>query len=116
MIEYDGAPVQVYKGLRRGVQQVAVKRLTAVTDPLLLNAIRKEISILQRVSFDRNVVQVRSLPRRGMSVKITPSLGQWADILASMSIYGDTVQTPWTLKHFGGDLTCWVFCSSTARA
>jgi uncharacterized protein (UPF0147 family) len=51
-------PVQVYKGVRRGVQQVAVKRLTAVTDPLLLNAIRKEISILQRVSFDRNVVQV----------------------------------------------------------
>ena len=38
-----------------------MKRLTAVTDPLLLNAIRREISILQRVSFDRNVVQVRSL-------------------------------------------------------
>jgi hypothetical protein len=55
------AQIQVYKGVRRGVQQVAVKRLTAVTDLLLLNAIRKEISILQRVSFDRNVVQVRSL-------------------------------------------------------
>lgn len=38
-----------------------MKRLTAVTDPLLLNAIRKEISILQRVSFDRNVVQVPPL-------------------------------------------------------
>lgn len=43
--------------MRRGVQQVAVKRLTTVTDPMLLNTIRKEISILQRVSFDRNVVQ-----------------------------------------------------------
>lgn len=48
------------------MQQVAVKRLTAVTDPLLLNAIRKEISILQRVSFDRNVVQVPSLRRHGV--------------------------------------------------
>ena len=52
----------MYKGLRRGVQQVAVKRLTAVKDPMLLNTIRKEISILQRVSFDRNVVQVGPAP------------------------------------------------------
>lgn len=30
---------------------------TGLQDPMLLNTIRKEISILQRVSFDRNVVQ-----------------------------------------------------------
>ena len=61
---------QVYRATRRNVQQVAVKRLTAVRDPMLLAAIRREITILQRVSFDPNIVQARRGCRKMLSTPL----------------------------------------------
>ncbi|KAK9811452.1 hypothetical protein WJX72_004105 [[Myrmecia] bisecta] len=46
----------VFRGLRGGVQDVAVKMLTRVDDEQLAQ-FRKEISILKSLSFDRNIVQ-----------------------------------------------------------
>ena len=48
----------VYKGVRRGVQEVAVKKLACDTAAVLwLKRLAKETSILKKVSHDRNVVQ-----------------------------------------------------------
>lgn len=47
---------QVYKGLRRGVHEVAIKRLGNLSDPQLIRQFRKEIAILGRVSFQPNIV------------------------------------------------------------
>jgi hypothetical protein len=46
----------VYKGLRRGVHEVAVKQLGNLKDPQLIRQFRKEIAILGRVSFQPNIV------------------------------------------------------------
>ena len=47
---------QVYKGLRRGVHEVAIKQLGNLSDPQLIRQFRKEIAILGRVSFQPNIV------------------------------------------------------------
>ena len=50
--------MQVYKALRRGVQEVAVKKLSCDCDEdLWLRLLVKESDVLWRVSHDRNVVQ-----------------------------------------------------------
>jgi serine/threonine protein kinase len=46
----------VYKGLRDGVQDVAVKVLQH-TDEAMLKQFQSEIKLLRRISFDRNIVQ-----------------------------------------------------------
>lgn len=49
----------MYKALRNGVQEVAVKSLNPNPDsgPELLAHLMREVRILQRASHDRNVVQ-----------------------------------------------------------
>ena len=48
----------VYKGLRRGVQEVAVKKLAShLAGDVWMDILVKEINVLKMVSFDRNVVQ-----------------------------------------------------------
>lgn len=49
----------VYKGLRGGFQEVAVKKLrcTIASDVDQMRLLKKEIVILKRASFDRNIVQ-----------------------------------------------------------
>jgi serine/threonine protein kinase len=53
---FAAARLQVYKGLRRGVHEVAVKQLGNLKDPQLIRQFRKEIAILGRVSFQPNIV------------------------------------------------------------
>ena len=54
----SGSFSRVYKGLRRGVQEVAVKKLVCTIDAdAQLRLLRKEINVLEKVSFDRNIVQ-----------------------------------------------------------
>ena len=56
----SGSFGQVYKGMRRGVQEVAVKKMvrtTAAAAGVWLRVLVKEIDILKQVSFDRNIVQ-----------------------------------------------------------
>jgi hypothetical protein len=54
----SGSFGQVYKGIRRGVQEVAVKKLRPATDDdLWFSHLDREIAILSAVSFDRNIVQ-----------------------------------------------------------
>ena len=49
---------QVYKGLRRGVQEVAVKKLARNTsEDVWFKLLTKEIDVLKKVSYDRNIVQ-----------------------------------------------------------
>ena len=48
--------MQVYRGLRGGVQDVAVKMLT-YSDDLELHQFCVEIKLLKSLSFDKNVVQ-----------------------------------------------------------
>ena len=50
-------PLQVYKGIRGGVQDVAIKVLLCKDEEQLL-AFEKEIGILKSISYDRNIVQV----------------------------------------------------------
>jgi hypothetical protein len=52
--------VQVYKGLRSSVQDVAVKVLT-ISEELEMQQFWVEINLLKSLSYDRNIVQVRSL-------------------------------------------------------
>jgi len=52
----EGAFGRVYKGLRRGVHEVAIKQLGNLNDPQLIRQFRKEITILGRVSFQPNIV------------------------------------------------------------
>ena len=48
----------VYKGLRRGVQEVAVKKLHCSTEgDAWLRLLAKEVFVLKKVSYDRNIVQ-----------------------------------------------------------
>jgi len=47
----------VYKGLRSGVQDVAVKVLT-ISGELEMRQFWVEISLLKSLSYDRNIVQV----------------------------------------------------------
>ena len=54
--------VQVYKGIKNGVQDVAVKVL-ANADETQLRYFEQEIKMMKQVSFDRNIVQVRWFPR-----------------------------------------------------
>ena len=49
--------LQVYKGLRSGVQDVAVKKLT-IPEELEMQAFWVEINLLRSLSYDRNIVQV----------------------------------------------------------
>jgi len=49
----------VYKGLRSSVQDVAVKVLT-ISEELELQQFWVEINLLKSLSYDRNIVQVRS--------------------------------------------------------
>ena len=49
--------MQVYKALRRGITVVAVKKFNYTVDEITLKAIRREIAILRKVSYDGNVVQ-----------------------------------------------------------
>ena len=54
----SGSFGQVYKGLRRGVQAVAVKKLNCTTSPdAWLRLLVKEVNVLKEVSYDRNIVQ-----------------------------------------------------------
>ena len=49
---------QVYKALRHGTSEVAVKHIPCVVDdPQKLHQLRREVAIMQRISYDRNVVQ-----------------------------------------------------------
>lgn len=52
----EGAFGRVYKGLRRGVHEVAIKQVGNLSDPQLIRQFRKEIAILGRVSFQPNIV------------------------------------------------------------
>ena len=53
-----GSQGKVYKGLRRGVQEVAVKKICDEgTGDVWLPGLEKEIGVLKKVSHDRNVVQ-----------------------------------------------------------
>ncbi|KAK9804823.1 hypothetical protein WJX72_007321 [[Myrmecia] bisecta] len=47
---------KVFRGLRGGMQDVAIKMLTHAGD-VQIQQFRKEISILKKLSFDRNIVQ-----------------------------------------------------------
>ena len=48
----------VFKGLRHGFQEVAVKKLTPSTaEDMWFRLLSKEIDVLKKVSVDRNVVQ-----------------------------------------------------------
>ena len=48
----------VFKGLRRGFQEVAVKKLACGTaEDAWLRLLSKEVQILKKVSLDRNIVQ-----------------------------------------------------------
>ena len=49
--------MQVYKGIKNGVQDVAVKVL-ANADETQLRYFEQEIKMMKQVSFDRNIVQV----------------------------------------------------------
>ena len=49
---------QVYKALRHGTSDVAVKHIPCVVDdPQKLHQLRREVAIMQRISYDANVVQ-----------------------------------------------------------
>ena len=50
--------MQVYKGIKNGVQDVAVKVL-ANADETQLRFFEQEVKMMKQVSFDRNIVQVR---------------------------------------------------------
>ncbi len=47
----------MFKGKWRGHHEVAIKQLTCFADEMLLSALEREIGILKRVSFNRNIVQ-----------------------------------------------------------
>lgn len=49
---------QVYKALRHGTSEVAVKHMDClVDDPQKLAQMRREIAIMKKISFDANIVQ-----------------------------------------------------------
>lgn len=54
--QWSGCPVQVYKGLRSGVQDVAIKVLT-YSEELLMQQFWVEIELMKQLSFDGNIVQ-----------------------------------------------------------
>ena len=54
----SGSFGKVYKGLRRGIQEVAVKKLVCDTpNDVWRLLLAKEIDVLKSVSYDRNIVQ-----------------------------------------------------------
>ena len=54
----------MYKALRNGVQEVAVKLLTRGGDEIVMRELRREIAILRAVSADANIVQVQGTDER----------------------------------------------------
>lgn len=53
-------PVQVFKALKGGVSEVAVKEMSCI-DVSQMHAFEKEVALLQSLTFDRNIVQVSHL-------------------------------------------------------
>lgn len=53
----SGSFGKVYKGLRRGIQDVAIKKLSCDGTDHWLKQLEKETAVLERVSYDRNIVQ-----------------------------------------------------------
>ena len=54
----EGSFGKVYKALRHGTSEVAVKHLPSIADdPRKLHLMRREIAIMKRVSYDCNIVQ-----------------------------------------------------------
>ena len=47
----------MYKATRRGTTEVAIKKLSTLLDGTSLQALRKEVAILQRVSHHSSIVQ-----------------------------------------------------------
>ena len=50
-------PLQVFKALKGGVSEVAVKEICCI-DVSQMNAFENEVALLQSLTFDRNIVQV----------------------------------------------------------
>ena len=73
--------VQVYKGIKNGVQDVAVKVL-ANADETQLRLFEQEIKMMKQVSFDRNIVQVRCSALWQVSVLAGRVLSVLANIAA----------------------------------
>ena len=49
---------QVYKAIRHGTSEVAVKHMDClVDDPQKLHQMRREIAIMKKISYDANIVQ-----------------------------------------------------------
>ena len=48
---------QVYKAIRRGTTEVAIKKLNCKVDEVLLHQMQQEIAIMRKVNYDQNIVQ-----------------------------------------------------------
>ena len=53
-------PLQVFKALKGGVSEVAVKEMCCI-DVSQMHAFENEVALLQSLTFDRNIVQVGAL-------------------------------------------------------
>ena len=90
--------VQVYKGIKNGVQDVAVKVL-ANADETQLRFFEQEIKMMKQVSFDRNIVQVRCFALWQVSVLAGRGCCQcWPTLLLSGKHLWDVPGT----THCGG--------------
>ena len=56
----EALPLQVFKALKGGVSEVAVKEMCCI-DVSQMHAFENEVALLQSLTFDRNIVQVGAL-------------------------------------------------------
>ena len=61
-VKFDLAalPLQVFKALKGGVSEVAVKEICCI-DVSQMQAFENEVALLQSLTFDRNIVQVGAM-------------------------------------------------------
>ena len=91
--------LQVYKGLRRGVHEVAVKQLGNLKDPQLIRQFRKEIAILGRVSFQPNIVNFYgACLRNPANIMLVMELmeGEWSSCQSPQKRWALTFSAPRT--------------------
>ena len=93
-------PLQVFKALKGGVSEVAVKEICCI-DVSQMHAFENEVALLQSLTFDRNIVQVGALLEGSANVGEQPAAAAAAPCLSVLIVLPALVLTQHIRQDMG---------------